>query len=131
MNFRPSFVRACFCAGSALVLVGANLPTAMVGPGEWEIASSASAVRGYKRCLPDPALLMQWEHRQNQCTRTIMSSSADRAEVTYTCAGGGFGTSRVEVLTPRSVKVNTQGIAGGLPFAYVLHARRVGPCATR
>lgn len=131
MTLRPSFARACACAGLALALVGANLPPAMVGPGEWEIAGTAGVVRGQKRCLMDPALLMQWEHRTSRCTRTIMNSSLDRAEVSYTCAGGGFGTSRVQVLTPRSVKVSTQGIAGGLPFGYVLHARRVGPCTAR
>ena len=116
---------AC-CAGAGL-LVAANLPHAMVGPGQWEI-SKTSGGGGEKICLPDPAILMQWEHRAKQCTRTIVTSSLDRAEMHYTCVGGGFGTSRVEVLTPRSIKVATQGIADGLPFGYVVHAHRVGAC---
>lgn len=114
----------------ALLLGGASLPQAMVGPGEWEVGKNAAS-RGEKVCLPDPAVLMQWEHRSKQCKRMIISSSLDRAEVNYTCVGGGFGTSKAQVLTPRSIKVDTQGIADGLPFSYVVHARRVGACQTR
>jgi hypothetical protein len=33
------------------------------------------------------------------------------------------------VLTPRSLRIATQGISGGLPFNYVLQARRVDDCA--
>ena len=116
------------CVAAAGLLVAANLPQAMVGPGEWEIAKSASG-RGEKICLPDAAMLMQWEHRSKQCTRVVVTSSVDRAEVHYTCVGGGFGTSRVQVLTPRAIKVDTQGISDGLPFGYAVHARRVGACA--
>jgi len=127
MKLRRSFARLGVCSAFALMLVGASLPMAMAGPGEWEVAKSASE-RGERTCLPDPAILIQWEHRAEQCKQTIVSASLDRAEVHYTCGGGGFGTSRVEVLTPRSIKINTQGIAGGLPFSYIIHARRVGAC---
>ena len=122
-----SSVRFSACVACAWLLLGASLPQAMVGPGEWEISNTPGG-RGEKICLPDPATLMQWEHRGKQCTRTIGPSSLDRAEVHYTCVGGGFGTSRVRVLTPRSVRIETQGIAAGLPFAYMIHARRVGAC---
>ena len=121
------FVRLSACFAGAGLLVAASLPHAMVGPGQWEVGKTSGG-GGEKICLPDPAMLMQWEHRAKQCTRTIVTSSLDNAEVHYTCVGGGFGTSRVEVLTPRSIKVTTQGIADGLPFGYVLHARRVGAC---
>jgi hypothetical protein len=35
------------------------------------------------------------------------------------------------VLTPRTLRVATQGIAAGAPFNYVLHARRTGNCPAR
>ena len=108
-SLRP-VVRLSACLAGAGLLVAASLPHAMVGPGQWEIGKTASE-RGEKICLRDPAMLMQWEHRAKQCTRTIVTSSLDNAEVHYTCVGGGFGTSRVDVLTPRSIKVATQGIA--------------------
>ena len=125
-SLRP-FVRLSACFAGAGLLVAASLPHAMVGPGQREIGKTAGG-GSEKISLPDPAMLMQWEHRAKQCTRTIVTSSLDHAEVHYTCVGGGFGTSRVDVLTPRSIKVATQGIADGLPFGYVLHARRVGAC---
>ena len=100
----------------------------LVGPGEWEV-SKTSGGASEKLCLTDAAMLMQWEHRTRQCSRSIDTSTLDRAEVHYSCVGGGFGTSRVEVLTPRSIRVQTQGIADGLPFGYVINARRIGFCA--
>lgn len=120
-------VRPLACVAFGALLISASLPRAMAGPGEWEIGKTAGGA-GERVCLPDPAMLMQWEHRGKQCTRVIVASSLDRAEVHYTCVGGGFGTSRVQVLTPRSIKIDTQGIADGLPFAYLVHARRVGNC---
>ena len=61
----------------------------------------------------------------------VVSSNGDRAEVHYTCPKGGFGTSKITVLTPRSVKIETQGISDGLPFNYVVHARLAGKCPSR
>ena len=130
MRSFPSFARVGACCALALLMGGASLPRAMAGPGEWEIGKDA-AERGERVCLPDPAMLMQWEHRAKPCARTILNASIDRAEVQYSCPGGGFGTSRVQVLTPRSVKIDTQGISNGLPFNYVVHARRVGDCSPR
>ena len=128
MDSLLSLVRLLACGAIAALLVSAALPQAMAGPGEWEIAKNAAS-RGERICLPDPALLTQWEHRAKRCTRTIVNPSPDSAEVHYSCAGGDFGTSRVQVLTPRSIRVNIQGIADGLPFGYVIHARRIGNCA--
>jgi len=51
--------------------------------------------------------------------------------VHYTCARGGFGRSKIDVLTPRSIRIETQGIADDLPFNYVIQARRVGECSQR
>ena len=130
MMLRSPIIRAGAGLVFVLVLAGASLPRAITAPGEWEVAKAAGS-RGERLCLSDPAILLQWEHRNRQCTRAIVTSSVERAEVHYRCIGGGFGTSRVEVLTPRAIRVKTQGIADGLPFAYVLHARRVGACAAR
>ena len=122
------FVRLAIVAACLPLVLGASLPQAMAGPGEWEIGRTPSGP-GERVCLPDAAMLMQWEHRGKQCERTVVTSTLDRAEVHYSCARGGFGTSRVEMLTSRSVRIQTQGIADGLPFQYVIHARRVGSCA--
>ena len=97
-----SVIRLGTCCAVALLVGGASLPRAMAGPGEWDIGKTASG-RGERVCLPDPAMLMQWEHRGKPCRQTILDASIDRAEVQYSCPGGGYGTSRVQVLTPRSI----------------------------
>ena len=50
------------------------------------------------------------------------------ATIEYHCAGADFGRSEIDVITPRSLRIETQGISDGLPFNYVLQARRVGEC---
>ena len=76
-------------------------------------------------------ILTQWEHRGGACTRVVISEQGPEAKVQYTCAGGGFGQSVITLLTPRSLRIDTQGISGGLPFAYALHARRARDCPRR
>jgi hypothetical protein len=114
----------------ALILAAAALPPTIANSaGLWEISRSASGANAEKRCVPSATVLAQWEHRQIQCTRVVLSSTATSAVITYTCPKGGFGRSQVRVITPRTLRIETQGIAAdGFPFNYVLHARRVGNC---
>lgn len=128
MSARLSLLRFFAFVALGAMVGGASLPRALAGPGEWEVGRDARA-RGERVCLSDPAALMQWEHRGKTCSRTVLHSTVDRAEVQYSCNGDGFGTSRVRVITPRTVKIDAQGISGGLPFGYVLHARRIGDCS--
>jgi hypothetical protein len=127
MRFVPTF-RACALLTVAAALGGASLPSALSGGGQWNVATNATGTNGTNHCLADSAILTQWEHRRTQCTRVVLTGTRDRADVQYTCPGGGFGNSKVQVLTPRSVRIQTQGIANGLPFGYTIHARKLGPC---
>lgn len=111
------------------LLAAAALPQPLAtGRALWEIGKSADGMGAERTCVADPAMLAQWEHRRSQCTRTVISSSADEAVIEYSCSGGGFGRSRVRLVTPRALRIETQGIADSYPFAYVLHARKVGQC---
>lgn len=118
-------------AGLVVGLGAAQLPPAMTGAGLWDVARKASGHSSQRLCLTDPAILAQWEHRRVQCRRTVVSAGENRAEVSYICAGGEFGTSKVRALTPRVLRIETQGISRGYPFGYVLHARRMGDCPGR
>ncbi|QIK96265.1 hypothetical protein G7076_07225 [Sphingomonas sp. HDW15A] len=117
-----AIVPAAFAAGAA------SLPSALSGSGEWQVSTNATGTGGSRHCLADAAILTQWEHRRAQCTRVVLTGTQDRADVQYSCSNGGFGNSKVHVLTPRSVRIETQGIADGLPFGYTIHARRTGNC---
>jgi hypothetical protein len=82
-------------------------------------------------CLADPIALAQYEHRAASCTRVVISDKPSETVVHYTCPGGGFGQTKMTVLTPRSMRVETQGISDNAPFNYVLQVRRVGDCPGR
>ena len=118
-------------AGAAIVLIAL---TAAVRPavfsqtvgGLWEISRSDGGRRNI--CIPDPVVLAQYEHLKARCSRDVIRDLQGRAEISYSCAGGNFGQSKVEQITPRSLRIETQGISGDAPFHYVLQARRIGNC---
>lgn len=115
-------------AGVAM-LGAANAPSALsqTARGLWEVTGAPNAQR-VRQCVRDPRALAQFEHRGQACPRTIVSDSGANAVIQYNCAGSGFGSSRITVITPRSLRIETQGISKGLPFNYVIQARRVGDC---
>ena len=123
-------------AAMALVLLGA---AATPGPralapargGAWQVSLDARGSAPRTRCLAEPVLLGQWEHRGQKCERTILSDQGSKVVIDYRCGQAGFGRSEMTLLTPRTLRVATQGIAAGAPFQYVLHARRVGNCRPR
>jgi hypothetical protein len=118
-------------SGAALLLLGL---TAAVRPtifsqttgGLWEVSRGNEFRRSV--CVPDPVALAQFEHLRANCARDIVRDQQRRAEIHYTCAGGAFGQSTVDLITPRALRIETQGISGNAPFHYVLQARRVGNC---
>ena len=118
---------------SAILLVAAAGPRALApaAGGLWEVSQSATGHDATRVCVASPEVLAQFEHRQGRCTRVVIRDSGSDAEIHYTCSDGGFGRSEVTLITPRSLRIDTQGISGGLPFHYQLHARRVGDCTAR
>ena len=115
---------------SAMAIIAAAQPRALApaAGGLWEVSQSATGHNADRICVPTPDVLAQYEHRAGHCTRTTVSDSGTEAVIHYTCSDGGFGQSKVKLLTPRSLRIDTQGISGNLPFHYQLHARRVGDC---
>ena len=96
--------------------------------GLWEVSQSATGHDAVRVCVPAAEVLGQFEHRQGRCTRSVVSASGGEAVIRYTCADGGFGQSKMTLITPRTLRIETQGISGNLPFHYKLHARRVADC---
>jgi hypothetical protein len=114
---------------AALALGAATLPPVLTDPnGLWEVSRSATGAQPERSCVPRAAELALWEHRRSQCKRTVISSTPTEAVIHYTCQGKDFGHASVKVITPRTLRIQTQGISQGYPFNYVLHARRIGNC---
>ena len=127
-----SRLAGCAIAGivSVLVLTGAQRPSALAqtAPGLWEIEGVPGVKAPLRQCLADVSVLVQFEHRGRNCSRHIISDSPGSSLVEYSCGGAGFGHSKLDVITPRSLRIDTQGVSDRLPFSYVLQARRVGDC---
>jgi len=96
--------------------------------GMWEVSRSATGHNPTRICVASPDLLAQFEHRQQRCQRTVVSDGGAEAVISYNCPGGGFGQSKLTLITPRTLRIDTQGISDNLPFHYQLHARRIGSC---
>jgi hypothetical protein len=115
---------------AALALVAASRPSALAQaqPGLWEISGAPGTRAPVRQCVADFAVLARFEHRSRNCSAKVLKDAGTFAQIEYSCGGAGFGHSEVNVLTPRSLRIATQGISDGLPFNYVLQARRVDDC---
>ncbi len=101
---------------------------ATIEPGQWQLTDTDSDA-GRSLCVRDPRVLLQLGHPgTTQCSRFVVSQSPRELTVHYTCPGAGHGRTTVGLVTPRSIKLETQGIAGGLPFQQNYAARRTGDC---
>ena len=114
----------------AAVLVGAAAPASLSGVsgGLWEVSGVPGTKVPLRQCIANVLMLSQVEHRGHNCRRTIVSDNGSSTVVSYSCAGAGFGRSQIDVLTPRSLRISTQGISDQLPFGYTVQAHRIGDC---
>jgi hypothetical protein len=123
-----TMVRVSGAALLLLSLVAAGRPSLFMQTtgGLWEVSRNNGGRRNV--CVPDPVALAQYEHLRLNCARDLVRNGQSRAEIHYTCQSGSFGQSNVELITPRSLRIETQGISNNAPFHYVLQARRLGDC---
>jgi len=119
--------------GAAFLLGAATRPAALAqaAPGLWEITGVPAMKAPIRQCFGDLLALAQFEHRNESCARRVIRDAATSTTVEYNCPGGGFGRSEIGLITPRSLRIETQGISDGLPFHYVIQARRMGDCPSR
>jgi hypothetical protein len=115
---------------AALALSAAGQPSALsqIRPGLWEISGAPGSSAPVRQCVGDIASLARFEHRSKPCSAKVLKDDGGSVAIEYSCGAAGFGHSRIDVITPRSLRISTQGISDGLPFNYVLQARRVDDC---
>jgi hypothetical protein len=121
----------------ALILVGAGAATAQRGAaiaaltgierGQWVLKDAEGKIRSL--CVGSPSSLVQLGHGAQNCQHVVMSSDAKSATVRYICPGHGQGLTTISVETARLVRVDTQGVADGAPFAMDFEGRRIGDCS--
>jgi hypothetical protein len=101
---------------------------AQAQPGLWEISGAPGANAPSRQCVADIAALARFEHRAKSCAAKVLKNSGSMTSIEYSCGGAGFGHSEIQTITPRSLRISTQGISDGLPFNYVLQAHRIDDC---
>ena len=123
--------RVIVLSAAALPFIAIAAPPSALSqsqPGLWEISGAPGTNAPVRQCLSDIAVLARFEHRAKICNARVLKDDATTTAIDYTCGGAGFGHSEIDVITPRALRISTQGISDGLPFNYVLQARRVDDC---
>ena len=100
-------------------------------PGLWELSGLQGTKAPARLCIADLSQLAQVEHRGRSCKPKAIRGDSNSATFTYECSAKDFGSTDIDFVTPRSFRIVSQGIAGGLPFAHTVQARRIGDCPTK
>lgn len=117
--------------------IGLGVPAVAVAPtlaalaplqdGQWELRFR-DGTPARRICLHDRWRLIQLQHPDQPCERLVLEDQPARVSVQYTCRGKGFGRTTIRRETPQLIQLETQGIAGGLPFELSAEGRRIGDC---
>jgi hypothetical protein len=122
---------ASLTAGTVPAL--ADVPvSALLGriePGSWDLRVREAGGQAERICVREPERLIQLRHPGVACQRIVVEETPSLVTVQYTCPGRGYGRTTIRMESNRLVQIDTQGIAGGLPFAFAAEGRRTGACA--
>lgn len=99
---------------------------AQIEVGQWQLREAGERPR--LLCIDDPTVLLQLGHPGATCSRSVIADASDGITVHYTCPGNGHGRTAISVETPRLLRLQTQGVAGGAPFDHDYEVRRIGEC---
>ena len=130
MGIRRKVGALCAAGGAVTLLAATQHPLALAktSPGLWEISGLPGGAAPLRQCVADTALLARLEHRGQACKQTVVSDTPASTVIHYTCGQNGFGQTKLTLITPRSLRIETQGISASYPFNYVIQARRVANC---
>ena len=95
--------------------------------GQWEVRFRDGAP-ARRVCVHSGLELIQLQHADSGCNRFVVEDGVKEVTVQYTCRGNGYGRTSVRRESNSLVQIESQGIAGGLPFQFSAEARRTGAC---
>ncbi|MFM6933412.1 MAG: hypothetical protein ACKOUT_14360 [Novosphingobium sp.] len=129
---RPVLAVLLLATLSAAPASGQRRPLTMLDQlveGRWELRLRGADRRQIERiCLRDGRGLIQLRHPEQPCDRLVVEDSPTSVTVQYTCRGRGYGRTHIRMESDELVQLESQGIAGGLPFDFAAEGRRVGGC---
>ncbi|MFN3991019.1 MAG: hypothetical protein ACK4IS_12245 [Erythrobacter sp.] len=95
--------------------------------GEWTI-KHRDGEPDRKICIRSGQELIQLRHTEGGCSQFVIEDAEAKVTVQYTCPNNGFGRTSIRRETAGLVQLESQGIAGGLPFQFTAEARHTGRC---
>ncbi|PLK27939.1 hypothetical protein C0V78_11385 [Novosphingobium sp. TH158] len=98
--------------------------------GRWELRIRGERNQVERVCLQDGRGLIQLRHPEQACERLVVDDQPNQVTVQYTCRGRGYGRTQIRRENDQLVQLQSQGIAGGLPFDFAAEGRRVGDCTS-
>lgn len=125
-----------FRIAAALALAGAAGLAAAAAPavlgksraGLWLLEGIEGSKVPTRMCVADLADLARLQHQGRKCTQRALRENDLSVTFSYQCSGSDFGQTKLDWVTSQSFRIQTQGISGGLPFSYLVQARRLGEC---
>ncbi len=96
--------------------------------GRWELRVRDESGRSEQFCLQDARRFIQLRHPGRACEQLVVADEPNEVTVQYTCKGQGYGRTNIRRESASLIQIDSQGISGGLPFAFSAEARRVGQC---
>lgn len=136
MIFRCGLAVLALMSAGALVLTAT--PQAVAQPqglamlgglakGEWTVKHRDGSP-DRKVCVRSGQELIQLRHPGGSCSQYVIEDAEAKVTVQYTCPRNDFGRTNIRRETNSLVQIESQGIAGGLPFQFTAEARRTGRC---
>lgn len=96
--------------------------------GRWELRIRGDRNQVERICLHSGRNLIQLRHPEQTCDRLVVEDSDFSVTVQYTCRGRGYGRTHIRRESDSLIQIDSQGIAGGLPFEFSAEGRRIGDC---
>ncbi len=96
--------------------------------GNWSLTYRDDDPEIGKVCLASGRELIQLRHSHLKCRSIVVDDTPHEVTVQYSCPGSGYGRTHIRRESDRLVQIDTQGIDGGLPFAFAAEARWTGAC---
>lgn len=96
-------------------------------PGLWNLKERGTE-ESDRLCVRDTRKLLQLRHRDQQCSRFVISDEPNEVTVSYRCPGGGSGRTTIKYEGRGLVQIDSQGIAQNSPFAFAMEGRYAGAC---
>jgi len=116
------FAAPAFSGGQSLAMLD------QLDSGRWELRLREPGTPVQRLCIDSGRRLIQLRHQAEVCDRFIVQDVPNEVTVQYTCKGRGYGRTHIRRESDRLVQIDSQGIAGGLPFEFSAEARRIGEC---